>query len=537
MPLAWLLLGCGPSMDVQRSGVIACPDPDRRGSVAFELKLENQTRTEDAVLHGGGLLVEDLDDDGWMDLLIPGESEHVLRWGINGNADRLFEVADDDLAALPVDMAVGATAVDYDGDADLDVYVTRWMRPNTLLRNDGGRVFTDVSAQAFPGAAGARSQSASWGDIDGDGDLDLFVGTYGVGTTIDVLDPAPDCSDHLPDDAQLWRNEGDGTFVDITDTLPEAAHGYTFMSGFYDLHGDGHPELFLAHDDGGCGPSVVLDNDGGTFTVDEEAGFSRGAHDMGMGVGDLNGDALPDFLFTSWNAVSLLQSSEERGSVRWIDYADARGLRVDAPPADRPGQAEPGQQVFGWGAELGDLDNDADLDAVMVFGYWSYYDNRSADPPRQADGLWLQGSDGSFTDVASTYGLDDDSVSRGVVLADVDNNGYLDVLKHTLNGGIPLHLARCGDQAWVRIRLEAPPPNTRAVGARIRVTAGDQVHTRWITSGSTGMYSGAPLEAHVGLGSAATIDRIEVTWPDGHVSTTRSLRSRQLITLRRRTSR
>ncbi len=547
MRLVWLLAACRQGVEVETSGPIECANPSARDDAAYRAKVQPQAALDEALLHGGGLLAEDLDGNGYLDLFLPGESEQLLRWTREGAPDELFDVGDAALAGLPLSMAVGATAVDYDGDGDLDVYVTRWNEPNTLLRNESDRTFVDVSAEAFGDAPATTSQSASWGDLDGDGDLDLFVGTYGARIDdLNVTDPAPDCSDHRPDEAQLWRNEGDGTFTNISGQLPAAAHAYTFMSGFYDLYDDGYPELFVANDDGLCGPSVLLDNDGGRLSV-VSGSFDRQTHDMGMAVGDLNGDALPDFLLTSWNGLSFARSRlGASGEVGWVDAADAAGFQVDGPSRDRPSQAQMGDQIYGWGAEFGDLDNDADLDAVALFGYWHYYTG-AGNKQRQRDGLWVQGADGTFRDEARSWGLAENGVARGVVLADIDNNGFLDVIKRPLNvegaerfqiegsdRGIALHLANCAQEAWVRVRLQAPPPNTFAVGARVRVVAGEHDQVRWIQSGSSGMYSGAPLEAHVGLGSEERIDRLEVTWPDGAVSVVRGLAARQLVTVHRR---
>jgi hypothetical protein len=277
---------------------------------------------------------------------------------------------------------------------------------------------------------------------------------------------------------------------------------------------------------------VLLWNDRGTWRVDEESGYSRGSHDMGMGVGDLNGDELPDFLLSSWNGADLAISSRSGGRIRWIESSDARGLELDSPPRERPTEAVQGQQIFGWGAELADLDNDADLDALIGFGFWHYFTG-PANKARQRDGYWVQDAGGQFTDQAVQFGLAEDLVTRSIVTADLNGDGYLDVFKHFLNGGIPLHLSQCGSDAWVRIRLREPGPNTYGVGARIVLDVGDQRHVRWIESGSSGMYTGRPLEAHVGLGAADTIDQITVHWPDGGTSRFRDVRARQILTVQR----
>jgi hypothetical protein len=218
--------------------------------------------------------------------------------------------------------------------------------------------------------------------------------------------------------------------------------------------------------------------------------------------------------------------------MRWFDYADAVGLVVDAAPQSNPGAVEPGQQVYGWGAEFGDIDNDTDLDALMVFGYWQNYDG-AGDPLLQHDGLWVQRAERTFVEEGAAWDLDEPGISRGVVLADIDNDGWLDVLKRVLDTTTPLHISRCGEESWVRIRLSAPAPNTYGVGAKIRVTAAGKTQVRWITSGSTGMYSGAPLEAHFGLGTAGLIESLEIVWADGARSNFVDVTPRQMITVAR----
>jgi len=517
-------------------GVQTCADPAARDVQRFDRFTAADARAPGAFLHssfleGGGLLVEDLDGDGHIDVLFPGVTRVLLYWGRPGGA---FEDGTAALDGLPLSNAVGATAVDYDADGDLDVFVTRWLQPDTLLRNDGGGL-TDVTAAAFGSAPPAlRSQSASWADVDADGDLDVFVGTYGVFTDLEVLQNSADCGDHVADPSVLWRNNGDGTFADASAALPPEVHqGYVFMSAWHDLTGDGTPELFTAHDDGRCGPSVLLHNVGGAFSVDTTTEYSSdNRHDMGMGVADLNGDALPDFLLTSWNGTTLLQSTQTPDGLAYIDWSASLGLEpnaIDFEGGQSPGEALPGMQIYGWGADLGDLDNDADLDAVMLYGYWSTYDG-PGDPLQQDDGLW-RNDNGAFTDVAADWGVADNGVSRGLVLADLNADGFLDIVKRDLAGDSPVHLSRCGAAAWLTVRLSAPGANTHGIGATVKVTTGGTTQVRWIHSGSSAMYSGAPLQAHIGLGDVDRVDRLEVVWPDGAISRFDDVAARQAVTV------
>lgn len=514
----------GIAVTLDESGVRTCANPGLRFAQHYDQETAAEQPIPAAYLSGGGLAIEDFDGDGHLDVFLPSEQTLQFRFG-DGLGD--FAVEDTTaLAGIDLSMAVGATAVDVDADGDLDLFVTRWMLPNKLLRNDGGRRFTDVTTSSGLGNTSWRSQSASWADIDLDGDLDLFVGSYGEWATI--LDGL--CDDHLPDPAELYRNEGDGTFTDVSHLLPVEVHdGYSFMSGWYDLDDDGYPELVSAHDDAGCGPSVLVDNEGGeTFTVNTTAGVSRASgHDMGMAVGDLNGDELPDFLFTSYQAAHYLYSSRMGldGSYWTAPAVDPFQLKFG------PGTAG---QAYGWGAEFGDIDNDADLDAVMVFGYWSAYTG-DADPVEQFDGLWIQDAAGGFSNQAPApeWRVNDPGISRGVVLADLNEDGWLDMVKRQLDGPTLSYLSRCGAESWLQVKLRAPAPNTHAIGAKVRVVTAEGTQVRWITSGSTGLYTGSPLSAHFGLGWVDQIEKLEVVWPDMQVSVFEAVDARQVLTVTR----
>ncbi len=503
-----------------------CVAPGLRSDRHFDRRIGGEQPMQEANLVGGGLIVDDFDGDGLLDLFLPSE-QTVQLW--YGSGDGGFDETDSALTGIDLSNAVGGSAVDYDADGDLDLFVLRWEQPNALLSNEGGRSWIEVAASVGLGDTALKSQSGSWADIDADGDLDLFVGSYGEWTIVDVNTPGSDCSDHVAEPAELYRNEGDGTFTDISDLLPDEVHdGYSFMSGWYDLDGDSYPELFSVHDDGGCAPSVLVDNEGGkSLSVDVESGFHPRSHDMGMAVADLNGDELPDFLLTSWKDIAYVESQQVpvgANGVVWAEPADDLGL----VPKYGVGTAE---QVYGWGAEFGDVDNDTDHDAVMVFGFWSTYDGA---PLNQRDGLWLQDG-GQFDNVAQAdqWQVNDLGISRGVVLADVNNDGWLDMVRRQLNGPTLMDLSRCGEESWLRVRLEAPGANPRAIGAMVRVTVAGESQVRWLHSGSSGLYSGSPLEVHFGLGSAESIDRLDVVWPDASMTSFADVTPRQQLVVRR----
>jgi hypothetical protein len=244
------------------------------------------------------------------------------------------------------------------------------------------------------------------------------------------------------------------------------------------------------------------------------AGFDLAFAGMGVGIADLNGDEIPDFLQSSWREISLLVS---RGGF-WVEEAEARSLAVDYEFGGP-------RQIFGWGAELADIDNDGDDDGIVNFGYWETY----AEVFEQRDALFLQDDAGHFSDVAPEWGLDDPEYNRGLLVADLNDDGLLDLVKRRLNGGSPMHLSRCDDSNWIRVRPRMPGPNTHAIGGRVRVVAGDRVWTRTLTVGGTSMYTTGPAEVHIGLGDVERVDAVEIVWPGGAVSTLERVDSRQIL--------
>ncbi len=536
-----------PSVDsgfpavITGAGVVTCAAPEARATSRFELRNapvmpladgDDDDALPDALLHGGGLVAADFNGDGRTDVFLP--SEAARQFYVQDAIGDFTDVASTALGPIDLTMGVGGSAADIDGDTDLDLLVTRFDRPLKLLQNDGVGHFTDVTDAAGLGARSAKWQSSSWGDFDGDGDLDLIVGAYGP-TPADAFEPI------LPpgDPKAFYLNDGDGTFTDRSDLLPPwVQEAYTFMTAWYDLDGDSYPELLFANDFANWRSSVILWNRGGaTFELGDAGcnGFLPGLFAMGLAIGDLNGDRRPDGILTSYKDIAVLKSQDNTNPgcptepILWVDAAAVSGIGVCAE-VDTCGE---NQQSYGWGAELADLDNDADLDAIVGYGWWSTYEFNHIDQP---DSFYLNNGDGvSFTDASSdpTWGLADRAATRGILAADVNHDGWLDLLKRDLLGPTLLRIAHCGSESWVEFTLGMPPPNTHAIGARIEVTVGDITQSRWIESGSRSMYVGGPPEAHFGLGTAEQISTIEVHWPDGEVSRFFDQAGRQHFTITR----
>jgi enediyne biosynthesis protein E4 len=508
------------------SGPVVCPDPAPRAERAFdEHRLPHQTVTGN-YLTGAGIVSGDFTGDGAVELFLPGEFSMQM-WTTEGGVFR--EITTWALPGLSLPNGVGGAAADHDNDGDLDILLTRFDDTSVLLDNDGHGTFEDISEGTGLEGTVHKSQSASWADIDLDGDLDLVVGNYGPHIP-DAFEPYLERGDP----SELYLNNGDGTFTDISDQLTPTVHdGHVFMTGWFDVDGDQLPELFTVHDFGWARQSTLLWNrGGGVLESDSELELPTGFHPnfggMGFAVGDLNGDELPDFIQTSSRDISALLSSETALTTEgymWTEWQEPLGFSL----------AE--DQDFGWAAELVDIDNDTDLDVLALFGHWTAYPKPL---PQERDGLWLNhtdcvGADFCFEQRAGDipWHLDHDGAGRGLVSTDLNGDGSLDLVKRELDGPTLVMQSRCGSEGWVVVRPRQAERNRFAIGAKVRVTHGDSSQVRWLHSGSASMYSSAPPEVHFGLGDHKIVDTLEVIWPDGTVSTAHDVEPRQVVTVLR----
>jgi len=380
------------------------------------------------------------------------------------------------------------------------------------------------------------SVGGSWGDMDGDGDLDLFVRSQSLDQSVWEQVTYCGCTGRA-DSNLIYRNDGDQTFTDLSWTLSDdARYGLTFASGWYDLDDDGGPELYIVNDFGMWGyPNVVARFDScGMTNVMERTGLEIPLYGMGLGIGDLDGDEKLDFIVSGWDEVVPLEGYQ--GS--WYRNDVGLGLRLEDAELDYSLSGfscidEKNGEPFGscgrhtaWGNELVDLDNDRDLDLVIAFGtvddifeaYSSCVGIGWGDG--QPDAVYLRDDNGVFSDhwAAERWGMNDTGIGRGVILGDLNEDGFQDIVKRPNEESPKLYLSRCGSNNWLIIRLRNLRPNTNAVGARIELTVNGQTLIRWIGSGSTGYASSNALEAHFGLGNADAVESIRIVWPDGSVS-------------------
>lgn len=464
---------------------------------------------------GRGVTVADFDGDGVDDILVPrdGFKSHMLR----GVGDGTFEERSNewlgDQALLPHFM--GSSAADIDGDGDMDIIAYGLLEDAVLMFNDGTGVLQwDDRPEWTTGTTGyGCGGSASFADYDRDGDLDLFFGRLGG-------------EDHIGDgslffcDSHLLRWDGAGYSMQSHQVTAEVQSIRSMVAGWDDFDGDGWLDLYVVSDAPPMPNALMINDQNGGFVPRPEAGLDFVVAGMGLALGDLNGDEYPDLMVPGIREMPTLLSLPQYGNV-WAESSNSLGLKMSA---------EDGQAV-GWGGEICDMDNDGLADMIQTFGDFPGSDSSRAQP----DEIYLNKGD-TFERVGASWGFGDPEVNRGFAVADLNDDGWLDIIKRELGGRVFVDISACGDAAWLEVRLrDEGAHNGHGIGARLRITAGGQTWTRRIYAGSTSFASSGPAEAHFGLGDLDVIDRLEVEWPDGGATSYGPMSTRQIIEVYRET--
>ena len=490
---------------------------------------------------GSGAAFADYNNDGHIDLYIvnnPGPLHAEVTEASPGNVlyrnngDGTFTDVTAEAGVGDRGYGMGCIFGDYDNDGDLDLYVTNYEQ-NVLYRNSGDGTFTDVTAEA--GVGDTRwGTGAAFGDYDNDGDLDLYVPNY-IDHDLDKLAEAQKVSMQYgqsvprilnphsfePQDNVLYRNNGDGTFTDVTAELGvESRGGRSLQAIFTDFDLDGDLELYVAND---LSPNFLYRNNGdGTFTDVSDASWAadfRGS--MGLATGDYDGDGDLDLFMSHWieqeNALYTNLWTEERamgGNSSKTEDMQSIHLVDDSYGASL---GEESLKYVGWGTDLFDYDNDGDLDIFVANGHtFQYLDNYDLLIP-QKDQFFRYEGDGVFADVSAATGVAalPYRVGRGVAFGDYDNDGDVDIFIVNNHGPAVLLRNEGGNHNnWLHVKLIGTQGNRDAVGARIRLKAGNRIQLREINAGASYLSCNS-LTAEFGLAQETTVDWIEVIWLGG----------------------
>jgi len=467
----------------------------------------------------GGVVMDDFDRDGWLDVMTSGSGLHSQLRFFRNNGDGTFTELTESAGLTGLTGGLSLIQGDYNNDGLIDVLVLRggWLgqngrHPNSLLRNNGDNTFTDVTEEA--GLLSYHpTQSAVWFDYNNDGWLDIFIANESV-TDSGSVDPC-----------ELYRNNGDGTFTECAAASGVAVVDWIKAVVTGDYNNDGRPDLYLSSL---VGPNYLFRNDGpaapgparGTpwrFTnVAAAAGVTAQTRSFSCWFFDYNNDGWSDLVVTGYRI-------QDAGDVL-ADYLGATPARAerarvfrnnrDGTFADVTEQVGLNRIVHGMGANFGDLDNDGWLDFYVGTG----------DPALGTliPNLMFRNDGGQrFQDVTTSGGFGQLQKGHGIAFGDMNHDGTQDIYSH-LGGALtgdhyPSQLfANPGHgNHWLKLHLEGVQSNRPALGARIKVVAktaqGERAIHRVVGSGAN--FGCSPFRQEIGLGQAGAIDRVEIFWP------------------------
>ncbi len=370
--------------------------------------------------------------------------------------------------------------------------------------------------------------------MDADGDLDLYVANYiqfapsmNVKRIFNGYPSYPSPRDYLPVPDTLFRNEGDGTFTDVSESAGIRAQAGTGM-GMVCIDGDqdGDTDVFVLND---FGENFYFENDG-TGVFEEAAvlvglaynGYGLENASMGVDSGDLDNDGLIDFFMTCYQNEYTVHYRNNGGG----NFEDISQQSQAGPPA---------YAYVNWGANIVDYDNDADKDLFIANGHTEdnidKYDSSTA--YQVPNMVLMNDGTGRFEDVSKKCGdgLKPIRSSRGSAWDDLDNDGDIDgVVLNAREAPTILRNDSKNSNHWIKLRVIGVQSSRDAIGAKVRVTAGGLTQVAEKQSGR-GYQSHYGSLIHFGLSNAETIERVEVEWLGGQIDVLENVSADQVLTI------
>jgi hypothetical protein len=496
--------------------------------ISFTLKNSISPKRYSIETMTGGVALFDYNNDGLLDIFFTNGAEiPSLEKTDSSYSNRLFRNNGDgtftdvtvQAGLAGIGYSMGVAAGDYDNDGFVDLYVTGVNR-NELFHNNGDGTFTDVTAKAgvsgvIPKYGKTWSVTAGWFDYNNDGLLDLLVINY-----LDYdLKTAAVCSTRKiatycsPNDFQglpniLYRNNGDGTFTDVSTQSHIAQYiGKGMGVAFADYDDDGFTDVFISND---TFPNFLLHNNGnGTFT--DEAMMAGVAYTedgktvagMGADFRDLDNDGKPDIFHTAMFGDSFPLYKNLGGS-EFLDATRTAGL------------AAPTSRLTAWGTGAFDFDNDGYKDLFTANA--AILDNSMEVEHRPfalPNSLLRNRGDFTFEDVSAKAGFTSPAAHRGAAFGDLNNDGKIDAVVTVLNGPPEILINRSTNHNhWIILKLVGVADNADGLGTKIKITTSHGSQYNEATT-AVGYNSSSDKRVHFGLGDATVIDKIELSWPTG----------------------
>ena len=460
----------------------------------------------------------DYNNDGFLDLYVTqGYGNNAL---YRNNGDGTFEDVARALGATDsLNIGAGVAVADYNNDGWPDLFLAN-ANEDILLQNQNGEGFVDVTQDVgiIDNQLG-RGTSASWGDFNNDGFLDLYVTNH-----FNLFNQQDIRQDRL-----FMNNQGQ-SFTDVSAWLGvEALDGFGFSSTWTDFDNDGDPDLFVIND---CGFSEIFHtsklfrNNGaaldGTWRFTDVTERTEADHchnGMGIAVGDYDRDGLQEYFYTNIGERTLLLHYD---SGTFYDAAEDAGVYTYHPD---------GRRLWTWGANFFDYDLDGWLDLYVAAGTLWIQTNTEENP--QHNLLFRNKGDGTFEDVSEQSGVDDPRRSRSPVYADYDGDGDIDLfLVNVDQQGVLFENTSNEGNHYLIIDLEGVVSNRDGIGAKLKLTTPDGAAQYWETRSGSSLGGGDDQAAYFGLASNTTASSLEITWPSGIVQVVEDLPVNQRLLIR-----
>lgn len=438
------------------------------------------------------------------------------------------EITEQAGVANPGNKNHGIAIADFDNDGDEDIYAFTRLNENKLYENLGDGTFNNVALPAGVNHNGS-TRAAVWGDINNDGWLDLYIGTYQAADRLYLNNGAVNNGDvtftditfdagifnseetisaHMADvngdglldiyvanylaENRLYKNNGNLTFTDITNLSGTNDNSYSMACAFFDYDNDGDQDLYLVHDFEV--PNILYQNDGqGNFTnVAEAAGVDFAGHGMGIDVADINHDGWLDFHVTDLDENVLFLND---GQGAFTDISESAGI---------------GDIGMGWGTMFLDVDNDGWQDIYVI------NDSKFSPEPNV---LYRNNGNLNFQEIMENTPICSEEGGVGGACGDIDNDGFMDIIiANTFgNSGNQLFKNLPNQNNWISFKLEGTQSNRAAIGSRIVIEyGGGEMQSDLIMAG-TGFAGANSLKIHFGLAEYEQIDKVTIHWASGQV--------------------
>jgi len=427
----------------------------------------------------------DYDNDGDVDLFVTnGPQQGENNFFYENNGDGTFTKITGLAITQDGKASDGSSWGDIDNDGDIDLFVANWWgQPNLLYLNNGDKTFTFQQGIVMT-TESSHSETGSWGDYNNDGYLDLYVCNSG-GSLKNFL----------------YENNGDGTFTKLIDTFLNQ----TFASrnvDWIDFNHDGLQDIFVTNENN-QNENLYMNNGDNTFSIASVPSLlQNGGSTAGSNWEDIDNDGDFDVLLVNWG--------NQRNHLL-INNGDGTFTKLDQPPFSS-------DVSNSFGSSFGDVDNDGDLDIII---------SKAFTAQKTVNFLYINNNDGSFTK-STDLSVQDSGWTYGVAFGDYDNDGWLDLFEarcYDANENNVLFHNNGGSNNWIMLKLDGVVSNKSAIGAVVKMKSLISGYPVWQVRKVAGQngYCGQNLQVHFGLGDASQIDSIIIQWPSGIVQNVEGL--------------